>query len=66
MQMNGVPKLFWILFAFFAYDDILPYLMAWYIYYPVIAILIFFALSLAVGIYIFFIFFILNNGYLII
>ena len=48
--MNGVPKLFWILFAFFAYDDILPYLMAWYIYYPVIGLLIFLALSLAIGI----------------
>ncbi len=37
------------MFAFFAYDDILPYLMAWYIYYPVMGVLIFIAVSLAVG-----------------
>jgi len=48
-ENNGVPKIIWALLAFFAYDDLLPLLGSWFIYYPLCIFIALIAFFFAIG-----------------
>ena len=56
-ESKGIPKYFWALLLFFAYDDLLPLMSMWFIYYPICIFVALAILCISVGL-----FFILGEG----